>query len=153
LLKWVHILSATFLFGTGVGSAFYKFVADRSGNLHNIHQTNRHVVWADWLFTTPTAIIQPISGVMLAQLIGYPLDASSLLSSMVLYAFMIACWLSVVVIQIRMSRMSGDAVEGRSILGADYRRLVRWWVGLGVLAFIAMMGLYYLMIFKPVLWT
>src|SRR5690606_34340249 len=121
------ILSATFLFGTGVGSAFYKFLADRSGNLHNIAQTNRHVVWADWLFTTPTIIIQPVSGVMLAQLIGYPLSAPWLLASMVLYLFMGLCWLPVVVMQIRTERMAFAAIEQQAALGRDYQRLVQYW--------------------------
>lgn len=74
LLKWIHILSSTVLFGTGVGSAFYKFMADRGGDLHNIARTNRHVVLADWLFTTPTIIIQPVTGVMLADLLGFSVD-------------------------------------------------------------------------------
>lgn len=61
-LKTLHILSMLLLFGTGLGSAFYKWMADRSGNLAHIAVTNRHVVLADWLFTTPTVIFQPISG-------------------------------------------------------------------------------------------
>lgn len=151
-LKWIHILSATFMFGTGVGSAFYKFLADRRGNLHNIAFTNRHVVWADWLFTTPTVIIQPVSGVLLARLIGFPLDSAWLQASMVLYAFMIACWVPVVVMQIRMDRLSSAAMTQQTPLGPDYQRLVRHWTTLGFLAFFAMIAVYYLMIFKPALW-
>ncbi|MDO8909632.1 MAG: DUF2269 domain-containing protein [Pseudohongiella sp.] len=152
-LKWIHILSSTFLFGTGVGSAFYKFLADRRGNLDNIAYTNRHVVWADWLFTTPTVIIQPVSGVMLARVVGFPLDSDWLLVSMVLYAFMVACWLPVVVMQIRMERLSTAAMDRGTALAEDYTRLVRNWTILGVLAFIAMIAVYYLMVFKPTIWS
>lgn len=80
-LKWLHILSSTFLFGTGLGSAFYKFLADRSGNLQHIVQTNRNVVLADWLFTTPTGIIQPLTGVMLVQMLGFPLTSPWLITA------------------------------------------------------------------------
>ncbi|WGZ94976.1 MAG: DUF2269 family protein [Candidatus Thiothrix putei] len=55
-LKYLHILSMVLLFGTGLGSAFYKWMADRSGNLAHIAVVNRHVVLADWSFTTPTVI-------------------------------------------------------------------------------------------------
>lgn len=151
-LKWIHILSATFLFGTGVGSAFYKFLADRSGDLHNIASTNRHVVWADWIFTTPTFIIQPVSGVMLASVIGYSIGTPWLLASIVLYAFIGLCWFPVAIMQIRMARMSSAAVRSQTTLEHGYQRLVRCWVALGALAFVAMIAVYYLMVFKPVLW-
>jgi uncharacterized membrane protein len=151
-LKWIHIISATFLFGTGVGSAFYKFLADRGGNLQNIALTNHHVVLADWLFTTPTIIIQPFSGILLARLMGFPLGTPWLAMSLGLFAFTVLCWLPVVVMQIRMAKMADNAVRYSGGLGEDYRRLVRWWTALGFLAFIAMMGLYYLMVFKPTLW-
>src|SRR5690606_13653687 len=85
LLKWIHIVSSTFLFGTGVGRAFYNLTADLGGDKHHIAHTNRTVVLADWLFTTPTAIIQPVSGVMLAHMLGYPLTSPWLLASILLY--------------------------------------------------------------------
>ena len=72
LLKYLHILSMVLLFGTGLGSAFYKWMADRSGSLAHIAVTNRHVVLADWLFTTPTVIFQPLSGSWLVYILTYP---------------------------------------------------------------------------------
>ena len=62
ILKTLHILSMVLLFGIGLGSAFYKWMADRSGNINHIAATNRNIVLADWIFTTPTVIFQPISG-------------------------------------------------------------------------------------------
>src|SRR5687767_3123139 len=122
-LKWIHILSSTFLFGTGVGSAFFKFLADRNGNLQNIAQTNKNVVIADWLFTTPTAIIQPVTGIMLTQLLGFPLSSPWLVASITLYIVVGLCWLPVVYLQIRMSKLSAAAVLNNAQLGADYRRM------------------------------
>ena len=76
-LKTLHILSMVLLFGTGLGSAFYKWMADRSGNVTHIAVTNRHVVLADWLFTTPTVIFQPLSGLWMLHLAGIPLSGTS----------------------------------------------------------------------------
>jgi uncharacterized membrane protein len=152
-LKWIHILSSTFLFGTGVGSAFFKFLADRDGNLQNIAQTNKNVVIADWLFTTPTAIIQPITGIMLTQLLGFPLSSSWLVVSIALYIVVGLCWLPVVYLQIRMSKLSAAAVLNNVPLGADYKRMEKQWFWLGVPAFISMVAIFYLMVFKPLLWS
>jgi uncharacterized membrane protein len=150
-LKWIHIVSSTFLFGTGVGSAFYKFLADRGGNLPHIAQTNKHVVLADWLFTTPTVIIQPVTGVMLAQLLGFPLGTPWLAASMGLYLLTGLCWLPVVVLQIRMAKMANAALLTGSI-DESYWRMTRQWFWLGVPAFIAMVAVFYLMVKKPTLW-
>ena len=153
LLKWLHILSATLLFGTGMGSAFYKFMTDRSGNLAAIAQTNRLVVLADWLFTTPTVILQPITGVALALLAGYPLSSSWLLLSMLLYVIAGLCWLPVVVIQIRMRDLSQQALAEHGELDQRYARLQRIWFWLGVPAFAALLLVYWLMVSKPLLWS
>ena len=62
VVKWLHVLSSTVLFGTGLGSAFYMFSTNRSADVRAIAIVARRVVVADWLFTTPTAIIQPLTG-------------------------------------------------------------------------------------------
>lgn len=151
-LKWLHILSATLMFGTGLGSAFYKLMADRSGNVHAIAHTNTIVVRADWIFTTPTIILQPITGVMLAFTLGYPLTSSWLVISILLYIIAGLCWLPVVYLQILMRRLSEAAVAAQRPLGTDYSHLARLWFWLGVPAFSALVIVYYLMIFKPRLW-
>ena len=153
ILKWAHILSATLLFGTGLGSAFYKFMSDRSGNLQAIAQTNRIVAMADWLFTSPTVILQPVTGVWLALAVGYPLSSSWLVLAVSLYVIAGLCWLPVVYIQIRMRDLAAIAVaEGRA-LDVRYWQLSRIWFWLGVPAFSAILVIYYLMIFKPTIWN
>ncbi len=153
ILKWVHILSATLLFGTGLGSAFYKFMTDRSGNLRAIAETNRIVVRADWLFTTPSVIVQPVTGIWLALAIGYPLTSSWLVLAMVLYVIAGLCWLPVVYLQIRMRDIARIAVEEGGALDARYAQFARIWFWLGVPAFSAIVVIYYLMIFKPTVWS
>jgi uncharacterized membrane protein len=153
LLKWLHILSATLMYGTGLGSAFYKFMTDRTGNLPAIAETNRLVVLADWLITTPTVILQPITGILIARAAGYPLTSDWIVVSLALYALAGACWLPVVVLQIRMRDLARETLNRGQILDARYARMTRLWVGLGIPAFAALIVVYYLMVFKPVLWS
>jgi len=148
LLKWIHILSATLLFGTGLGSAFYKWMADRSGDVYAIAQTNRTVVLADWLFTTPMAFVQPITGVMLVNLLGFPWLSPWLVATYVLYAIAGICWLPVVWLQIKMQKLSDKAVTDGTALTEEYHRLARYWFWLGVPAFLAFVAIFFLMVFK-----
>jgi uncharacterized membrane protein len=102
LLKTAHILSATLLFGTGLGTAFFFWMAHRQGEVAAIAVTTRHVVWADWLFTTPAVIAQPLTGWWLMQRIGYDFSQSWLQAALALYLLAGLCWLPVVWLQWRM---------------------------------------------------
>ena len=110
-LKWLHILSSTLLFGTGLGSAFYMFFTNLSGDVRAIAVVSRRVVWADWIFTTPTAVIQPVTGLYLAHLAGMPLTMPWLAWSLALFVLAAACWLPVVWIQIRMAALAENAAK------------------------------------------
>lgn len=148
-IKAIHLLSAILLFGTGLGSAFYKWMADRSDNLPAIAVTNRHVVLADWLFTTPTIVLQPITGLWLAHLAGWPLSGQWLWLSIALYLLAGACWLPVVWLQIRMRNEAARAVAEGGQLSPRYRRDARLWFLLGIPAFSAMVAVVFLMVHKP----
>lgn len=147
-LKSLHILSMVLLFGTGLGSAFYKWMADRSGNVAHIAVTNRHVVMADWIFTTPTVIFQPISGIWMVYLLGLPLTTPWIATSLILYVLAGACWLPVVWLQIRMHKIAADAFAHKQPLPDTYWQMTRWWFWLGVPAFTAMVLVVLLMVFK-----
>lgn len=147
-LKTLHILSMVLLFGTGLGSAFYKWMADRSGNVAHIAVTNRHVVLADWCFTTPTVIFQPLSGIAMAGMSGLPLDTPWIAASLALYCLAGACWLPVVWLQIRMRQLAEAALAADRPLSDGYWRLARAWFWLGVPAFISMVLVVALMVFK-----
>ena len=149
VVKWLHVLSSTLLFGTGLGSAFYKHFTDRRGSLAAIAEVNRLVVWADWLFTTPTVIVQPLSGLWLVHLAGYPLSTPWIAAALVLYAVAGACWLPVVWLQIRMRDLAQEALDAGTSLSPTYKQMRRAWFCLGVPAFIAMVAVFYLMVVKP----
>ena len=151
--KSLHIFSLILLFGTGLGSAFYKYMADLNGDVHAIYTTNKHVVLADWLFTTPTVLIQPITGYYLLQELPFPITTPWLLTSIILYLLAGACWLPVVVLQIRMRELSRQAVQQHTSLDPQYFVMARQWFWLGVPAFIAMILIVLLMVLKPALWS
>jgi uncharacterized membrane protein len=148
-LKLLHILSAMLLFGTGLGTAFHGMASNLSRDVRAIAVANHNVVLADWLFTTPTVIIQPITGVWLALAEGWPILTPWIVVSLLLYILAGACWLPVVWLQIRMRRMADDAVASGAELPPLYRRYFRVWFALGWPAFAAMIGILALMVFKP----
>ena len=148
-LKTAHLLSMVILFGTGLGTAWYKWMADRTGDVNHIAVTNRMVVFADWLFTTPAVIIQPLTGALLVHYLHIPWDSDWLLVAYSLYALAGICWLPVVWIQIRMRDLSSHAQKHNEALPDQYWRYARIWFYLGIPAFIAMILLVILMVFKP----
>lgn len=150
LLKTLHILSSTLLFGTGLGSAYYSLRAWRSGNLHVMAATFRYLVTADWLFIATTAVFQPLSGLALVHLVGWPLTQSWLLWSIGLYIFAGACWLPVVWLQIQVRDLCAGALRDDQPVPPLVERYMRIWFTLGWPAFAAFIVIFYLMVAKPV---
>jgi uncharacterized membrane protein len=148
-VKWVHVIGATVLFGTGLGIAFFQWMTHRRGDVGAIATVSRLVVVADFAFTLPAVILQPLTGVWMADRMGYPLDSAWLVASMVLYVFTGACWLPVVALQVRAARLAGIAHRNREPLPPQYHRTMRWWFALGWPAFIAVLATFWLMIAKP----
>jgi uncharacterized membrane protein len=150
IAKWLHVLSSTLLFGTGLGSAYYMFFASRTRDPRTVATVVRYVVLADWLFTTTTIIFQPLSGWYMAHLAQMPLlQTKWILWSIVLYFVAGACWLPVVWLQLRMQRMAEEAVRQGTPLPPLYDRYLRIWTTLGFPAFFALVIVFYLMVAKP----
>ena len=148
-LKFAHILGAAILIGTGIGIAFFMFMANRTGDIRLIAGTSRLVVLADTVFTATAAIIQPITGAMLVYHQGYAFSDLWIWLALVLYVVIGLCWLPVVWLQIRMRDLAMAAVRDDTGLGASYHRYIRIWFILGWPAFISILGIIYLMIWKP----
>ena len=151
LIKWLHILSSTILFGTGIGIAFFKLVTDRSRDVRAIRLSNERTVLADWVFTTPAVIVQPLSGLALAHLAGYPVMTGWVGWSLALYVVMGACWLPVVWLQLRMRHLARGADDAGTPLPGLYWAYARCWFWLGIPAFLTLLGVYWLMVAKPAL--
>lgn len=147
-LKLIHLLSSTLLFGTGLGTAFFMLRANVSKDISTLKSTTSSVVLADWLFTTPSVIIQPLSGYYLMKTANFAFD--SLWFYLVVGLFTVAgvCWIPVVIIQVKLNAIAQN-VYAWDGLDRRYFKLYKIWMGLGVPAFLAVLVLFYLMVFKP----
>jgi len=149
ILKYLHVIGATVLLGTGAGIAFFMLMAHRSGDVRVIAGTARIVVIADYLFTATAVVAQPVTGVLLARTVGYSLGEGWIVASMLLYVFTGIFWLPVVWMQSRMRNLARAAVDAGTQLPAEYHRLFRWWFAFGFPAFTAVMIIFWLMIARP----
>jgi uncharacterized membrane protein len=149
VVKWVHVISSTVLFGTGIGSAFYLLVAVLSRDLRFTANILRWVVRADWLFTATTAVVQPLSGFWLLHLAGIPASTRWVAWSLALYVAAIACWLPVVWLQIQMRDLASHALYPPVELGEKFWRYFTVWIILGAMAFCVFLTIFWLMVAKP----
>lgn len=149
IVKWLHILTSALLFGTGIGSAFYFLCAGLRKDPAIVAFVASFVVIADWLFTATTMILQPASGAYLVHRAGFPWSADWVFWSIVLYVLAGLCWLPVVQLQIRMRDLARDAARTGAALPPRFDVLFRWWVALGIPAFVAFVAIFYLMVAKP----
>ena len=144
-VKVLHILGTVLIFGTGMGTAFFLLMAYRSRDLDAIRVTARHVVIADWLFTAPAVVIQPITGAILMRMIGISFDSTWFAAVAALYVLTGCCWIPVLFIQYRLRELARAATT-YDALPAQFHRLMRWWMALGVPAFTAVMVIVVLMV-------
>ena len=150
-LKYLHLIGAAVLLGTGAGIAFFMLMAHRSGSVALIAGVARIVVLADFLFTATAALLQPITGVALAWQAGYTLTEGWIVLSIALYLFIGAFWLPVVRMQMQMRDLAQAAVAEGAPLPERYHRLFRTWFAFGIPAFAAMLCIYWLMMTRPAL--
>ena len=149
-LKWLHVIGATVLLGTGAGIAFFMLRAHQTRDARTIADVAAIVVLADYLFTLTAAILQPLTGVALAYAAGYSLTAIWIVASMALYLFTGAFWIPVVFMQKRMRDLARTAARDETPLPEEYFRLYRRWVAFGFPAFFAVLTIFWLMIARPV---
>lgn len=149
VLKYLHILGSIVLIGTGAGIAFFMLMAHRTGDPIKIAGAARTVVTGDFLFTATAVIAQPITGVLLAREVGYPLTEGWIVLSILLYLLIGAFWLPVVIFQIRMRDLAEEAASQQRPLPARYHRLFWTWFAFGFPAFGAILIILWLMIARP----
>lgn len=149
LIKFIHILSSTILFGTGIGTASVMVYGHYTQDTRVIAAISRYVVMADWIFTTTSGIIQPLTGVLMVLLVGYSFFTPWIIGSIVGYLIAACCWFPVVYLQIKMRDYAIKAHSTQTALPEAYYRCFRVWFCLGWPAFIALIVVFYLMTAKP----
>ena len=148
ILKLIHILAAVVVTGTGAGIAFFMFMANRSNNPQAIYITAKHVILGDWIFTTPAVITQIITGILLMNMQGYSFSAPWFYWVVVLFAFIGLCWLPVLGIQYKLRELAKVSVDSNQVT-PEFKSLMKTWTLLGIPAFTAIIGIFWLMVFKP----
>jgi uncharacterized membrane protein len=149
VLRWLHVIGATVLLGTGAGIAFFMLMAHRTRQPALVAHVAGTVVVADLLFTATAVVAQPLTGLGLALLVGWPLTEGWLLVSLALYVLTGLFWLPVVWIQLRMRDLARAAAREGLPLPGEYHRLFRIWFACGIPAFLAVLAILWLMLAKP----
>jgi uncharacterized membrane protein len=149
-LRWLHVIGACVLLGTGAGIAFFMLMAHRTRDAATIAAIASIVVIADYVFTLSAVIAQPITGALLAHALGYALTEPWLLTSYALYLFTGAFWVPVVFMQRRMRDLARDAAASSAALPAEYFTLYRRWFWCGFPAFAAVLAIVWLMLSRQV---
>jgi len=149
ILKFLHVLGAVVILGTGAGIAFFMLMAHRTGDARFIGGTAAVVVRADMIFTATAVLIQPVTGYFLARQTGVPLTEGWAAAALALYLFAGAFWLPVVWIQARMRDLALEAARAGTPLPSRYHRLFRLWFVFGFPGFGSVLAILWLMIAKP----
>ncbi len=148
-LKWVHVLSSTLLLGTGLGIAFFMWMAHLTRDARTIAATARVVVIADGVFTAPAVVVQLVTGLWLAQVLHLPLTTFWVKTALLLFFLVGACWLPVVWMQVQARNHARAAAAAGGALPVAYWRVMCWWFWLGWPAFISVIVIFWLMVAKP----
>jgi uncharacterized membrane protein len=149
VLRWLHIIGAAVLFGTGAGIAFFMLMAQRTGRAELVAHVAGTVVVADAVFTATAVVVQPITGALLAQATGWPLTQGWIVLSLALYGVTGLFWLPVVWIQLRIRNLARAAAAGNRPLPEEEKRLFRIWFACGFPAFAAVLAILWLMVTRP----
>jgi len=149
LIKYLHLLGAIVILGTGSGIAFFMLMAHRSRDPAFIAATAATVVIADMLFTLSAVILQPVTGGVLMALSGTTLAERWLVASLGLYAVAGLFWIPVIFMQIEMRDLARMAAAQRAPLPPRYFALFRRWFVFGIPGFGSVMIILWLMIAKP----
>lgn len=148
-LKYLHILSSTILFGTGIGTASVMMYAYYQDNLQVKASIYRYVVFVDWFFTGISGIVQPLTGFILVYLAGYALTSIWILGSIIGYLITAICWIIVAYLQVKIRNITMQAANNNIPLPQHYYFYFHYWFILGWPAFLSLLIVFYLMTAKP----
>ena len=150
LVKYLHVLSSTLLFGTGIGTAFYLLFISWNRDARVVAAVARLVVTADWIFTATTIVFQPLSGFYLAHRMGLHWTTPWIFWSTVLFLIAALCWLPVVWLQIRLRDIAVEAALAGHELPPGYAAHLGAWAALGVPALVSFLAIFYMMVSRQV---
>jgi uncharacterized membrane protein len=150
VLKSLHVLSVVLFLGNIITGVFWKFHADRSGDLRARAQALDGIIHSDRWFTLPGVALIIITGVALATLAHLPIVRTHwLLWALILFGVSgIAFQFFVAPLQRRLLA-NVRAGLGGGWNESEYRALSRAWKWWGAVATLAPAGSLFLMVTKP----
>ena len=148
-IKYLHVLGAIVILGTGTGIAFFMLMAHRSRDTALIAHTAGIVVIADMLFTLTAVLLQPVTGYLLMLLSQVSFTERWMMASLALYAVAGLFWVPVIFMQIEMRDLAQKANAQDHPLPLRYFALFRRWCLFGIPGFGSVMAILWLMIAKP----
>lgn len=143
LLKLIHIISATLMIGTGLGSAFYLYVTYKRSSVSTVKDVLKFVIIADKMFTAPSVVIQLITGILLANIMQLTYTRWFWIVISVSFIILIL-WLRAAFIQVKLSKI----LEEENQLTDRFHKLMNIWFYLGIPSFLGSIFLYYMMVYK-----
>ena len=150
IIKTLHIITSTILFGTGLGIAFFMFRSHYTNDIQEKYYAARNTVLADYLFTFPAVVLQPITGLWLISSGSFDWSAFWLVLTYIIYVIVGMCWIPVVWIQVKLKNMLSYSIDSKTPLPSQYYKLFKIWFMLGWPAFFGLIIVFYLMVAKPV---
>jgi uncharacterized membrane protein len=148
-VKYLHVLGAIVILGTGSGIAFFMLMAHRSRDAAFIARTAATVVIADMLFTLTAVLVQPVTGGLLMMLSATGFAERWIVISLALYAVAGLFWVPVIFMQREMRDLARLAAEKEQPLPPRYFMLIRRWIWFGIPGFGSVMMILWLMIARP----
>lgn len=149
VLKYLHVVGAIILLGTGLGIAFFMLVAHLSRDAAYVARTAATVVLADGVFTATAVVAQPVTGYLLLREVGIPFSDWWVVASLALYVLAGCFWLPVVWMQMRMRDLAAQAAAANEPLPERYHRLFRRWFLFGIPGFVSVLAIVWLMVARP----
>jgi uncharacterized membrane protein len=149
VVKYLHVLGAIVILGTGSGIAFFMLMAHRSRDAAFIARTAATVVVADMLFTLTAVLLQPVTGGILMLFSATTFGERWLVISLALYAVAGLFWIPVIFMQIEMRDLAQAAAAQHAPLPPRYHALFRRWFAFGIPGFGSVVMILWLMIAKP----
>lgn len=132
------------MFGTGLGSAFYLFYTYKFSKFSTVKDVLNIVIFADYIFTTPSVILQLATGLWLSSLMG--LLSTKWFVIVLIFSFTVfALWIRAVYLQLQMKK----TLKNENEFNEKFHKQMKEWFFLGIPAFLGTMFIFYLMVFKP----
>ena len=144
----MHIISSALMLGVGVGAFWFMLTAVRSCNPAAIAVTTRNAVRAEWCIAVPIALIQPLTGYLLMTQLGYSLRSLWFVAVVALYVIAGMCWIYLFKTELRL-RSLAEEHRSDSTMPPAFWLLFSRWTRLCICSFTGVLGIFWLMVFRP----